>query len=324
MIKKIHMIKLGGQPTLSDTEMENVKSFKSLYPDFEFKIWRDPDCFDWIDESPFASYHYCKTRVMAYVADYLRCKILYEEGGLYVDTDVFAVNRIPDSYFEKSFTAWDPYGRASTNNGTCFYACEPKLPLFKEFCDVMSNSAVKVEAGDIKVPVAMSRIDEVLKKHGLDFKSEEVWETDQENEEFRILNRSQFGARHKDRDGYVTYGKTVYLTHACSGSWVTPSYCRYVNLKYAIIDKNTDMKVLEERLKYFIRKHERTRVIVFLLADEINCENLLDITEPIKNRFRTYILPIGGNKRGNAMDYILHRIADIKSCHDIMREDYCG
>ena len=104
MIKKIHIIMLGGRPTFSNIEMENMRSWKRCYPDFEIKIWKDEDCIDWINESSFASYHYHTTRVMAYVSDYLRNKILYEEGGLYLDIDVYAMNRIPDSYFEKRFT----------------------------------------------------------------------------------------------------------------------------------------------------------------------------------------------------------------------------
>ena len=278
----------------------------------------------WIDESPFASHHYHKTKVMAWVSDYLRCKILYEEGGLYVDTDVFAVNRIPDSYFEKSFTAWDIWGAAATNNGTCFYASEPKLPIFKEFCDVMANSELEVPMLN-GAQAAMMRIDEILFKHGLDASAEDFCETDQDLGDIVILNRSQFGARHRDGDGYVTYGKKVYLTHACSGSWVVPSFYRFVNVKYAILDKNTDMELLKERMKRVIEKEDGSQVLLLLLSDEITYDDdFLKITEPIKNWFRTYILPIGGDKRGNAMDYILHRIADIHSCRDIMREDYCG
>lgn len=324
MIKKIHIIMLGGKPTWSNIEMANIKSFKKLYPDFELKIWKDADCLEWIKESPFASHHYYKTKVLAYVADYLRCRILYEEGGLYVDTDVFAVNRIPDSYFEKSFTAWDIWGGPATNNGTCFYACEPKLPLFKEFCDVMANSELDVPVVN-GAAAAMMRIDRVLRKHGMNTNTEGFCETDQDLGDIVIRNRSQFGARHGDGDGYLTHGKTIYLTHACSGSWVVPSFHKFVNVKYAIVDKNTDVKILEDRIERFSKKRNGTQVLLLLLADEFTCsENLMRITDSVKGWFRTYILPIGGNKRGNAMDYIMHRVADVHSCRDIMREDYCG
>lgn len=324
MIKKIHMIMIGGRPSLSNIETENINSWKRCYPDFEIKIWKDEDCIDWIKESNFASYHYFKTKVMAYVSDYLRNRILYEEGGLYMDIDVYAVNRIPDSYFEKSFTAWDVWGQAETNNGTCLYASEPKLQIFKEFCDVMSNS-------DLEVPIvngaaaAMIRIDAVLRNRGLNTDIENCSEIDQDLGDIVILNRSQFGARYKDQHGFLTHGKTVYLIHACSGSWVVPTYSGYINLRYAVVDENTDINKLESRLKEVVSKDDKTLVVVLLLAIEFtSSENLLNIIEPIKDYFRTYVIPCVKNKRGLAMEYITHRLADLKSCRDIMREDYCG
>ena len=35
---------LGGKPTWSNIEIDNINSFKRLYPDFQIKIWRDADC----------------------------------------------------------------------------------------------------------------------------------------------------------------------------------------------------------------------------------------------------------------------------------------
>lgn len=324
MIKKIHIIMLGGRPTFSNIEMENMRSWKRCYPDFEIKIWKDEDCIDWINESSFASYHYHTTRVMAYVSDYLRNRILYEEGGLYLDIDVYAMNRIPDSYFEKSFTAWDVWGGKETNNGTCFYAAEPKLPIFKEFCEVLKDSDVNVPTIN-GAAAAMLRIDKVLRNRGLNAEIENCAETDQDLGDFMVLNRSQFGARHRDCDGYLTHGKTVYMVHACSGSWVVPSYSRFINLKYAIVDENTDIKKIEERLEKIADKDDPALVIVLLLAIEFSpSQHLLDIIEPMKDFFRTYVIPCEKGKRGLALDYITHRIADIKSCRDFMREDYCG
>ena len=254
MIKKIHLIVLGTRPTFSNLEKSCIDSWKKFYPDFEIKIWRDKDCIDWINESKFASYHYHVTQILAFVSDYLRCKILYEEGGLYMDIDVFCTNRLPDSYFEKSFIPWDVWG-FTTNNGTCFYASEEKLPIFKEFADAMSESDldVKMQFGS---QAANGRVNSVLAKRGLTDFSGALCEEDIDLGDIVVYNRSQFGGRHGDNDGYLTNGKTVYFVHICSGSWVVPSFYRCVNVKYAMIYKDTDIDELKRRLRILHDKNE--------------------------------------------------------------------
>lgn len=319
MIKTIHLIMLGDRLDFSNMERRCIDSWKKTYPDWEIRIWRDADCIDWINESKFASAYYYDRRVsgMAYVSDYIRCKILYECGGLYMDFDVFALNRIPDSYFERAFTAWDVLG-FSINNGTCMYAPEAKLPIFKEFMEAIDEGEIEVDFANSS-QAANVRIEKALKKRGLVHEGDELCETDIDLGDIVILNRSQFGGRHKENDGFLTHGKKVYLVHACSGSWVAPSYCKYVELKYAIIDENTDIAELKKRLKVLIDSNNKKAVYVLFLACVFEPdEELLEIISRANNGLRTFVIPC--NDRGCALDYATHRIADIKITKDIMRD----
>lgn len=319
MVKVIHLIMLGDRLDFSNMERRCIESWKSVYPDWEIRIWRDKDCIDWIKESEFASAYYYNERVagMAYVSDYIRCKILYECGGLYMDFDVFAVNRIPDSYFKKAFTAWDVLG-LSINNGTCMYAPQPKMEIFREFMDAINEGGVDVSIQNTS-QAANCRIEKALKKRGFAHESDELCETDIDLGDIVILNRSQFGGRHKEDDGYLTHGKEVYLVHACSGSWVGSSYYGYVEIFYTLIGKDTDMGVLKKRLKALLDSGNKKAVYILFLSYVFEFdEELRKIIENNDYSLRTFVLP--SYDRGCAIDYIVHRIADIRMTKDFMRD----
>ena len=319
MVKIIHCINLGERLDFSNLERACIDSWKKVYPDFEIKLWRDKDCIDWKNESKFASYHYYQTGCMAYVSDYIRCKILYEEGGLYLDNDVFALERIPDSYFEKAFTAWDVLGY-SINNGTCFYAPEKKNILFKEFADEIDNGDVVVGLSNNAAAANARIVNVLLRKYDLSYKDNELCEKDIDLGDIRILNRSQFGGRRNENEGYITYGRDVYLSHACSGSWVIPAYSGYVELKYAVVDENTDMNKLKVRFYEVIKNRNVKNVFILFVSKYMEFdEELKGIIERAGEYMRVFIIP-SENVRGCALDYMSHKISDMKITKDIMRD----
>ena len=317
MIKVIHVIMLGDRMEFSNLERNCVNTWKKIYPDWEIKIWRDKDCIDWINNSKFASSYYYNPAVagMAYVSDYVRCMILYEFGGLYMDFDVFAVNRIPDSYFEKAFTAWDVLGK-SINNGTCMYAPEPHLKIFKEFAEAIDEGETKVGVTNGS-EAANIRIEKALYKYG--FENKFQGEDNLDLGEIIIYNRSQFGARHEEEGGYLTHGKEVYLVHACSGSWVKHSFSGYVEMLYTVIDRNTDMNELKRRLRLLIKNKNLRNIFVFFMADVIEYDSeLKELIGSLGYGTRTFVIP-HENTRGSVFDYTVRRIKDIHITRDFMR-----
>ena len=314
MIKTIHCIMLG-RKFFSNLEEVCINSWKRIYPDFEIKIWTDENTIQWIKESSFASHHNFNTKCMAFVSDYLRCKILYEEGGLYMDCDVYAVERIPDRYFNKSFIPWDSYG-VTTNNGTCFYAPIPKLPIFKEFCDCMKDNT----ALEVKNSLATNTlINLVLAKRGFDFDPRKC-ESDIDLGDIMILNRAQFGARHTDSNGYVTYGKNIYLIHCCFGSWTKHLFSGRVNLMYAIINEYTDINELKRRLNKLIKNKTGASCFVLLLACRFEFdEELFNMVKDLRTFTTCIIPPIQGNKNSMALEFLTRRASNIYRCKNIMR-----
>lgn len=82
--KTIHFCWFGGKP-LPYAARKCLKSWKKQCPDFEIKRW-DETNFD-VNQHPFVKSAY-EAKAWAFVSDWARLKIIYDEGGVYLDTDV--------------------------------------------------------------------------------------------------------------------------------------------------------------------------------------------------------------------------------------------
>ncbi len=95
--KKIHLIWFGDK-TKFKFDLESLKKFA---PNYEVKIWGEED-FDWDElfKVPFVEKNY-KSQSWAFLTDYLRLKILYEEGGVYLDCDMKPLRYVEDLFIGK-------------------------------------------------------------------------------------------------------------------------------------------------------------------------------------------------------------------------------
>ncbi|MBQ8431575.1 MAG: glycosyl transferase [Clostridia bacterium] len=91
-IKKIHYCWFGGNP-LSDIIKKCIASWKKECPDYEIIEWNESNfdihCCKYVEEA-------YNNKKWAFVSDYARFQILYENGGIYVDTDVELIRSISD------------------------------------------------------------------------------------------------------------------------------------------------------------------------------------------------------------------------------------
>ncbi len=120
--KKIHYIWLGNG---RKSELVNscIQSWKAISNDVEVIEWNESnlDLDQIIKDSPFVKVAY-KRKLWAYVSDYIRLKVLYEHGGIYLDTDVSLIKNLsPILESEKLFM-----GRESDEfvNGAIIGSCK--------------------------------------------------------------------------------------------------------------------------------------------------------------------------------------------------------
>ena len=89
--KTIHYCWFGGN-TLPKLAVKCIKSWEKYCPEYEIVEWNEQN-FD-IDASPLYVRQAYEAKKWAFVSDYARLKILYEHGGVYLDTDVEVIKKL--------------------------------------------------------------------------------------------------------------------------------------------------------------------------------------------------------------------------------------
>lgn len=84
--KIIHCCWFGGKE-LPEQYKRYIDSWRKTNPDYEIRIWTDETFKPFIDKSEFCKY--CiENKIWGFLSDYFRFVVLYEYGGIYLDTDV--------------------------------------------------------------------------------------------------------------------------------------------------------------------------------------------------------------------------------------------
>ena len=96
--KKIHYCWFGGKKIPKEVK-KCIKSWKEKCPEYEIIRW-DEKNFD-INCNEFVKDAY-KAKAWAFVSDYARLKIIYDNGGIYLDTDVELLKNL-DFLLESDF-----------------------------------------------------------------------------------------------------------------------------------------------------------------------------------------------------------------------------
>jgi mannosyltransferase OCH1-like enzyme len=101
--KIIHCCWFGGKPLPNDVK-NYINSWKKYNPDFEIKIWNEQN-FDVRSVRYTREAYEC--RKWAFITDYVRLKVLYDYGGIYMDTDVEAIKPFGDMLLNKAFSGFE-------------------------------------------------------------------------------------------------------------------------------------------------------------------------------------------------------------------------
>jgi mannosyltransferase OCH1-like enzyme len=96
--RTIHYCWYGDAP-LSELGEKCIETWREVMPDFEIRKWDESH----LDRSiPYIDLAY-RARKFAFVADYVRLKVLHDEGGLYFDTDIEVLRQFDDLLTEPLF-----------------------------------------------------------------------------------------------------------------------------------------------------------------------------------------------------------------------------
>jgi hypothetical protein len=158
--KTIHYCWFGGKE-IPDNDKRCIDSWHKFCPDYEIVRW---------DES---NYDYRKNRYMAeaysarkwgFVPDYARLDIVYDHGGIYLDTDVEILQN-PDALLRnEAFCGFESYAYIAFGLG---FGAVKGFPLIKEMRDFYEDKSFVKEDGSLDLTPSPIFQTEALSEHGL-------------------------------------------------------------------------------------------------------------------------------------------------------------
>lgn len=140
--KKIHYCWFSGNP-MPDYLKRCIDSWYKFCPDYEIIRW-DEDNYD-VNKNLYMKQAY-EAKKWGFVPDIARLDILYEHGGIYLDTDVELIRNLDDLLYQSAFAGAEKWG--NINMGGCSGAV-PHHPIIKKMLDFRINERFILEDGSL-------------------------------------------------------------------------------------------------------------------------------------------------------------------------------
>ena len=139
-----------------------IKSWEKHCPDYEIVCWNE-DNFD-ISQNPYMKQAY-DAKKWAFVSDYARLKIIYDNGGVYFDTDVQLIKPIDDLMENAGFMGFDENGLIASGLG---FGAEKGNEIIGELLKDYDNIPFVLASGEYDLTPCPDRNTDTLKRLGMD------------------------------------------------------------------------------------------------------------------------------------------------------------
>ena len=146
-----------GKNNMPSEFQKYIDGWKRLCPDYEIKCWNENN-YD-VTKNAYMKKAY-EERMWGFVPDYARKDIIYEYGGIYLDTDVELIKKPDGLLYQDGFCGWE---EGFVNFGLGFGA-RPRLPIIKELRDLYEDIEFVKQK---KMKTGPEYETELLEKHGL-------------------------------------------------------------------------------------------------------------------------------------------------------------
>ena len=221
--KIIHYVWVGGNLKSKDIQ-RCMKTWKKHLKDYEIIEWNERN-FD-INQNQYCKEAY-EAKKWAFVTDYVRLKVLYDYGGIYMDSDVEVCKSLDDFRQYNWFSGFESINKIPTGTmGSCWNGEVIKLLL-----DDYNDRHFIKDDGSYDITTNVETITKILSK------------------EYDVLlnnTRQVFGDRNilfpfdylcaKDlMDGKIKVSINTYTIHHFAGSWLTPWLVRRHKLKIFLV-----------------------------------------------------------------------------------------
>ena len=199
-----------------------IKSWKKYCPDFQIICWNE-DNFDFSKNRYMLEAY--KAGKWAFVSDVVRLQVVYEFGGVYLDTDVELIKPIDDLIQTEGFMGFDEKGIIATGLG---FGAEKGNKIIGEFLkDYKDISFIKPD-GSYDLTPCPDRNTATLKRLGMDIN----------NTSQKFLNMvflpEEYLCPMDYYSGKKNITKNTYSIHHYSASWTSKVTKRTTAIKRII------------------------------------------------------------------------------------------
>ncbi|MBQ6851051.1 MAG: glycosyl transferase [Oscillospiraceae bacterium] len=159
--KTIHYCWFGRNP-LPESAQKCIASWKKYCPDYEIIEWNE-DNFD-ISACPLYVHQAYEAKKWAFVTDYVRLKVVYDNGGIYMDTDVELIKNLNPLLKYKAYFGFEDGVHIATGLG---FGAEKKHYILKELMADYDNMKFILDDGSLnRTPCPVINTN-VMLAHGL-------------------------------------------------------------------------------------------------------------------------------------------------------------
>lgn len=240
--KKIHYIWLGTKE-FDKVSIKCMKTWKEILPDYEIIKWSDLECKDIINSNLYAKQAY-ELKKYAFVSDYLRLYILYNYGGIYMDTDVQIFKPIDKFLCDNAFSCFENNKQIPT----ALMAAARGNEWISMLLHYYDNREFINEFGEMDLTTNVEIISELSKKYG--FKpngQEQILRSG-----VHIYTKDYFcpiDTVNKKKDMFT---ENTYAAHLYNGSWRSPTRQKLSKIKKKL--GINPYKILPKKIYDFITK----------------------------------------------------------------------
>lgn len=209
--RTIHYIWLGDAP-LPARFQRYIKGWQKLMPDWEIIRWNETN-FDIANSSDYCREAYA-VQQWAFVSDYMRVRILYEYGGIYLDTDEEVLQSLEPFLQHDAFFGLEPKNRVQAG----VFGCIKGHPVVGHMLESFNRQHFILPDGTYNLDViGVTRIDPALRfMYG--------YEPDERKIDYLNEGRvAVYPSRYFCPDlMHVSHNADNYTIHWPAGSWLSP------------------------------------------------------------------------------------------------------
>lgn len=217
--KIIHYCWFGGKE-MPENLKKCLASWNRFMPDYQIMRW---------DETNFDVYSLLWTQQAysrgkyAFVSDYVRLKVLYEYGGIYLDTDVMLLKSLDELTLYRAFTGFE----GPTKLTSAVIGAEKGFFLLEEFMHYYQDRSFLKEDGTTNKEANVVMMTDICKKYGLIADN-----TEQEICGMHIFPKTYFCPL----DFYMNkdFSDNTYSIHYFNASWLDEETKRRIDIERSV------------------------------------------------------------------------------------------